>query len=45
MHTTLHCSFSTKACGVAIIFKAVLASSKVTLIASIAISLEIPTFS
>jgi hypothetical protein len=30
MHTTLHCSFSTKACKPAIFFKAILASSKVT---------------
>jgi hypothetical protein len=42
MHTTLHCSFSTKACGLAILFKVVLASSKVELETFTVPSLEIP---
>jgi hypothetical protein len=45
MHITLHCSFSTKACGPVIIFKVILAFSKVALIASNALSLEIPNCS
>jgi hypothetical protein len=35
MHTTFHCSFSTKACGLAILFKVVLASLKVAFATSI----------
>lgn len=42
MSTTLHCSFSMKACGLAIFFKVVLASSKVAFTAA---SLEISTYS
>ncbi len=45
MCTTLHYSFSTKTCGLAIIFKVVMASSKVALVASISLSLEIPNYS
>jgi len=45
MHTTLHYSFSTKACGPAILFKVVLAFSKVALVASTTPSLEIPSCS
>jgi hypothetical protein len=40
MHITLHYSFSTKACGPVILFKGILASSKVTLVASTTPSLE-----
>jgi len=40
MRTALHCSFSTKACGLAILFKVVLALSKVELKAFIAPSFE-----
>jgi hypothetical protein len=45
MHTTFHRSFSTKACGLAIFFKAVLASMKVAFATSITPSLEIPSCS
>jgi hypothetical protein len=45
MCTTFHYSFSTKACGLAILFKTILASSKVALVASVAPSLEIPNYS
>jgi hypothetical protein len=42
MHTTLHYSFSTNACGLTILFKVVLASSKVALATFTAPSLQIP---
>jgi len=45
MHITLHCSLSTKACGLAILLKAILASSKVALEALTTPSLEIPSCS
>jgi hypothetical protein len=45
MHITLHYSFSTKACGPAILFKAVLASSKVAFATSTTPSLKIPSCS
>jgi len=45
MCITLHYSFSTKACGLAIFFTAVLASSKVSFATSIVPSLEIPSCS
>jgi hypothetical protein len=45
MHTTLHYPFLTKACGPAILFKVVLASSKVAFAATITPSLEIPNCS
>jgi hypothetical protein len=41
MHTTFHCSFSTKTCGLAIHFKAVLTSLKVVLTTSTTPYLEI----
>jgi dihydrodipicolinate synthase/N-acetylneuraminate lyase len=43
MCTTLHYSFSTKAFGLAIFFKAILASSKVAFVAFNIPSLEIPS--
>jgi hypothetical protein len=43
--SALHCSFSTKACGLVIILKVVLAFSKVALAASTTPSLEIPSCS
>jgi hypothetical protein len=45
MLTTLHCSFSTKACGPTILFKVVLAFSKVALATPTVPSLEIPSCS
>jgi hypothetical protein len=45
MRTTFHYSFSTKAHGLAILFKVVLASLKIALTTSIAPSLEIPSCS
>jgi len=45
MHTTFHCSFSTKACGFAIFFKVILASSKVAFATFTAPYLEIPSCS
>jgi hypothetical protein len=42
MCTTLHFSFSTKACGLAIPLKVVLASSKVAFVTFTPPSLEIP---
>jgi hypothetical protein len=45
MCTTFHYSFSTKACGLAILFKVILASSKLAFVASTIPSLEFPNFS